>query len=124
MSRPKSFDEVQAAWNERDPEKIRAHLDRALAPDVVFCDPQHHITGIDAFEKMVRDFRKEIPDARTAIVSGLDHHHDLYRYEWHVYDGDKLLVPGMDVARIDAQGRIERIDGFFGPIPLLATSLE
>ncbi len=110
---------MQAARNERDPEKIRPHLDRALSPCVVFCDPQHQIEGIDAFEKMVRDFREAIPDARTAIVSGLDHHHDLYRYEWNVYDGDELMVPGMDVTRVDAQGRVERIDGFFGPIPSL-----
>ena len=118
MSLPPSLEEMQAAWNERDPEKIRAHLDAALSPEVVFCDPQHHIQGIDAFEAMVREFRKNLPDGGTAVVSGVNHHHDLYRYEWHVYDGEKLLLPGMDVTRVDAQGRVERVDGFFGPVPL------
>jgi hypothetical protein len=117
VSYPKSFDEVQAAWNEPDPEKIRAHLDRALSPSVVFCDPLYEIQGIDAFERMVRKFRTDLPNGRTEIASGMSHHHDLYRYEWNVYDGEKLLVPGMDVTRVDAEGRIERIDGFFGPIP-------
>ncbi len=117
MSYPKSLDEMQAAWNERDPEKIRSHLDRALSPTVVFCDPQHHIEGIDAFEKIVREFRRDIPNARTEISSGMSHHHDLYRYKWNVYDGNKLMVPGMDVTRVDDQGRVERVDGFFGPIP-------
>lgn len=47
----------------------------------------------------------------------MSHHHDLYRYEWIVYHGDEPLLPGMDVTRVDPRGRMERIDGFFGPIP-------
>ena len=117
MSHPKAFDEVQAAWNARDPEQIRGHLDRALSESIVFVDPLYDITGRDAFEQMVRKLREDIPNVRTEISSGFNHHHDLWRYEWRVFDGDKLVTPGMDVTRVGADGLIERIDGFFGPIP-------
>ncbi|MFT4572597.1 MAG: hypothetical protein ACI8TX_002953 [Hyphomicrobiaceae bacterium] len=109
-----------AAWNERDPEKIRGHLELALAPEVEFCDPQHHVTGLDRFETMVREFRAGIPDARCAHTSELDAHHNRVRYSWGVYDGENLLVPGFDVVTFADDGRVLRIDGFFGPLSDLA----
>lgn len=112
-----AFDEMLAAWNERDLDRIRGHLDAALTDDVEFCDPQHHVTGRDAFEKMVRDFRTNLPDARCERASGIDSHHDRHRYAWNVYDGDKLVVPGFDVVQTADDGRVARVDGFFGPLP-------
>ena len=116
-SYPESLDHMLAAWNERDPERIRGHLERALADDVEFCDPQHHVTGLDAFETMVREFRKNLPDAVCRRTSGLDAHHHLYRYEWSVSVGDEVLVPGFDVTAVNGDGKVFRVDGFFGPIP-------
>ena len=116
---PESLDHMLAAWNERDLDRIRGHLDRALAEDVLFCDPQHLVTGIDAFEKMVRNFRTDIPDANCKRTSGIDSHHGRYRYEWSVLDGETLVVPGFDVAIVDDEGRVNRVEGFFGPLPPL-----
>jgi hypothetical protein len=117
MDLPPTFDRVLAAWNEIDPTKIRGHLDAALHPDVVFCDPANLTRGIDAFEAMVRAFRQRLPRAECARTSGVDHHHDLYRYAWAVSSDGALLVPGFDVTRVDGDGRLLRIDGFFGPLP-------
>ncbi len=114
---PETFDHMINAWNERDPERIRGHLDRALSDDVEFCDPQHHTHGIDEFEAMVRQFRTDLPDAVCARTSGMDAHHHLYRYAWSVSVGDEVLVPGFDVAAVDSAGRVCRVDGFFGPLP-------
>ena len=38
---PEALDHMLAAWNERDPERIRGHLNQALSEDVEFCDPQN-----------------------------------------------------------------------------------
>ena len=114
---PETLDHMLAAWNERDPERIRDHLNRALTDDVEFCDPQHHVTGRDAFEAMVREFRKNLPDAVCRRTSGCDSHHHLHRYEWTVSVGDEVLVPGFDVTAVDEHGKVCRVDGFFGPIP-------
>ena len=116
---PETLDFMLAAWNERDLDKIRGHLERSLSADVEFCDPQHHVTGIDAFEKMVREFRTNIPDAVCARTSGVDSHHNRIRYEWTVSQGGEVLVPGFDVVAIDDNNHVERVDGFFGPLPPL-----
>jgi hypothetical protein len=116
---PRTLDDMLAAWNERDPDKVRGHLDRALAPDVVFCDPANYVVGIDAFEAMVRKFRADLPEAVCARTSGLDGHHGRYRYDWSVSVDGKVLVPGADVTTLNEGGRVERVDGFFGPLPPL-----
>lgn len=113
-----ALEAMYAAWNELDLAKVRGHLERALTTDVEFCDPLHHIQGLSAFEQMVRDFRAKYPRAVCAISSGLDMHHDRCRYQWTVSQGGKVLLPGMDVTRIDKQsGKVARVDGFFGPFP-------
>jgi len=114
---PVSFDHMIAAWNEHDLDRIRGHLDLALNPGVEFCDPQNHTRGIDEFEAMVREFRTSIPEAVCAIASGIDAHHHLHRYDWTVSVGDEVLVPGFDVVAVDGDGKVLRVDGFFGPVP-------
>jgi len=115
---PKSFDHMLAAWNEHDPAKVRDHLEKALAPNVRFIDPTKDITGIDAFEEMVHEFRKDlIPDAVCTRASGVDSHHQVYRYDWEIHSGGELVVPGFDVVETDGDGRVERVLGFFGPLP-------
>jgi hypothetical protein len=116
---PATFDAMLAAWNERDSEKIRAHLDQALAPGVHFVDPSIVTRGIDEFERNVREFRKRLPDAICSRASGVDSHHGLYRYAWEIHQNGKLLVAGFDVAEADDTGRIAKVMGFFGPLPPL-----
>lgn len=114
---PETLDSMLAAWNETDPEQIRPHLDRALAADVVFIDPAHSIVGLEAFERMVREFRAQFPDAVCSRASGVDTHHNLYRYNWAIHRNGELFLPGFDVAELDADGRVRRVEGFFGPLP-------
>ena len=114
---PRSFDHMLAAWNETDTGKIRAHLDQALSPDVHFVDPSIETRGIDEFEENVRDFRTKFPDARCVRASGIDSHHQLYRYAWEIYRGKELFLPGFDVALVDEEGRVSKVLGFFGPLP-------
>ncbi len=116
---PTSLDIMLAAWNETDPDAIRAHLDAALSPEIVFADPDNFVVGLDAFEAMVRRFRKMIPNARSERTSGLNAHNRRYRYAWLVSDGTRPLISGMDVAEVDASGLVVRVDGFFGPLPPL-----
>ena len=116
---PATLDHMLAAWNEADPEKIRGHLDTALAPEIIFADPDNFVKGIDAFEAMVREFRKKIPNAKSERTSGFNLQNNRYRYNWLVSAGDHPLMPGMDVTEINDDGLVVRVDGFFGPIPKL-----
>lgn len=103
-------------WNERDMGKVRSQLEAIMAPDVEFCDPLHHIHGLDAFEAMVRKFRQDYPRAEISRTTNIDQHHDRYRYKWLIVQDGKTVIPGFDVAQIGTDGKIKRIDGFFGPL--------
>jgi len=114
-----AFDHYWRMWNETDPGRVRGHLDRAVSPDFVFCDPLHHHVGRTALEQNVRRFRSEHPRAEFVIGSGVDHHHDRYRYAWHLTVRGRIFVTGLDVATLGDDGLLERIDGFFGELPSL-----
>jgi hypothetical protein len=112
-----AFDHYWAMWNETDPDAVRSHLDRAVTDDFVFCDPIHFHVGRDALEANVRNFRAEQPAAVFTIGSGFDSHHNRHRYQWHFTRRGRVLVTGLDIATVGEGGLIERIDGFFGPLP-------
>ncbi len=116
-SYPPAFDQMLAAWNEPDPARIRALLEQALSPDVHFIDPSIDVTGIDGFEANVHEVHERIPGAVYSRTSGVDCHHNLYRYTWAIHRNGELALPGFDVAEVDPAGRIARVMGFFGPLP-------
>jgi hypothetical protein len=114
---PDALQRMLAMWNERDLAKVRGYIDDLFREDVIFIDPTNSIVGHDAFEKMVREFRTRLPDAVCSHASGFDAHHGLHRYHWEIHQGADLLIAGFDVTQIDSDGRISRVEGFFGPIP-------
>ena len=116
MEIPECFGHYLAAWNEQDPGRIRGHLLSSLADDALFVDPANQVTGIDAIESLIREAHAAM-DAEYVRVSGIDGHNRRYRYLWEVRRSGQPPIPGMDVSTINAAGKIERIDGFFGDFP-------
>jgi hypothetical protein len=120
---PACFPTLLAAWNEHDPVKMRHLVEAALTPDVAFTDPNYQIIGIDAFIDQVNDFRAAEGKARLVPTSGVDMHHNRARYAWAVLRTDGTRFDGFDVVEIDpVQGKIKRIDGFFGALPAMGTN--
>ena len=117
MNYPESFDHMLAAWNERNSERVRVHLEKALSPEVHFIDPSAYTRGIDEFEANVLAVQARIPGADYLRSSGVDGHNNLYRYHWEIRQDGKLLMPGFDVTEVDDSGLVTRVLGFFGPIP-------
>ena len=113
---PPSFDHMLAAWNEPDPAKVRQHLDRALTDDVHFVDPSVDLVGVDAFEANVHHVHEQIPGAVYSRTSDVDEHHRHFRYHWAIHLDGELILAGFDVAVTDADGRVEKVIGFFGPL--------
>jgi hypothetical protein len=116
---PDAFTEMMAAWNERDLAQIRAHIDKSLAESVVFADPTNFICGRAAFEEMIKDFRRKYPEAVCARTSGLDSHNNRYRYTWQISVGQTVFIKGTDFVRLNENGLVESVDGFFGDLPRL-----
>ncbi len=113
---PESFDHMLAAWNERDPTRVRDHLERALAPGVHFVDPSIDLVGIDEFEANVHRVHEQVPGAVYSRTSDVDAHHGHHRYHWAIHLDGELLLAGFDVAVTDAEARVEKVIGFFGPL--------
>lgn len=111
---PESMQHYLRMWNERDPERIRGHLERAVTSECLWVDPQNDHVGRDALEENVRTFRAKFPGADLGLGSKVDGHHDRYRYEWVIRNEGQVLLRGFDVTTLDASGLIERVDGFFG----------
>ena len=107
------------AWNEQRLDKIRVHVDKCIAENIVFADPSNFIHGRDAFAEMIKRFRLAYPESIVKRTSGIDSHNNRYRYTWAIYVGEMLIVKGFDVAQVDENGLVERIDGFFGDFPPL-----
>ncbi len=116
---PSCFTTLLAAWNEYDPAKLRSLVEASLTEDIAFTDPKYQIVGIDAFIDQVNEFRaEEGVNVRLVPTSGVDLHHDRARYSWAVVRPDGSRFEGFDAVALDLeQGKICRIDGFFGPLP-------
>jgi hypothetical protein len=114
---PDVFIHYLAAWNEMDRKKIRGHLQRSCAHDVLFIDPLHTTRNIDELEAMIVAAREERPTSTNNLTSGVDGHNLRYRYLWLVSNEGKPLIEGMDVTTLNEQGMISQIDGFFGSFP-------
>ena len=112
-----SFDHYWKMWNEPVIERVRGHLERAVTEDFIFCDPLEFHVGRDALERNVVRFRGEYPKAVFEMASGVDSHHNRHRYRWNFTLRGKVFVEGLDIATVSENGLIERIDGFFGPLP-------
>jgi hypothetical protein len=117
MTLPLSLEQMLNGWNELGLDKIRGHLEASLAEDVIFADPNYFIKGIDAFEKMIIEFRQKYPTAVCSHTSGYDSHHDRYRYQWTVKIDENSALVGYDVITLNSKGLVERVDGFFGEVP-------
>lgn len=109
-----------AAWDEPDGEARRALLERAWADDGVYCDPRVLVEGREALADHIGAVLAGRPGFRIVASSGVEAHHDCVRFGWRLLDPDgAVAVDGVDFGVLGADGRLNRIVGFFGPLPPL-----
>jgi hypothetical protein len=120
---PACLPNLLAAWNEYDPEKLRALVEASLTEDVAFTDPDYKIIGIDAFINQINEVRAREGGGKLIATSGVDMHHDRARYSWALVRPDGTRLEGFDAVQLDLeQGKISRIDGFFGALPAVGST--
>lgn len=112
-----TVDTYLAMWNEDDPARRAELIAAAWSPDCTYLDPQLEATGHAALSEMVDTVHGHLPGYRFRRTSGIDTHHDLVRFGWELVgpEGD-IFVAGIDVGRLDADGRLSSIQGFFGDL--------
>jgi hypothetical protein len=106
------------AWHERDEATRRELLEQSWADDGVYTDPGSTIEGRDALVVAIADFHAQRPDVRIEVRSRIDEFGPHFRFVWATVDaGGAVLREGIDVGRLDDDGRIASIIGFVGITP-------
>ena len=111
-------DTYLAMWNEEDPVRRAALIERAWVPDGRYADPLQEAEGYQALSAMVETVHAHYPGQRFRRTTGVDAHHDEVRFGWELgLPGGEVTVAGLDVGIVAADGRLQRITGFFGDLP-------
>lgn len=111
------IDTYCAAWNDPHVDSRRELLGAVWADSGTYTDPTVHLAGVDALVAHISTVLAHRPGAKVLRTSFVDEHHGLARFAWRVVQADGSLLPeGIDFAEVSADGRIQRIVGFFGPL--------
>jgi hypothetical protein len=108
-----------AAWNEPDEARRAALLEVSYAEDGVYHDPTATAVGRAALVAHIGGYQAGLPGHSIDITSGVDSNGAELRWAWAIRNGDTVVLEGVDFADLAADGRIQRIAGFFGPLPPL-----
>lgn len=107
-----------AAWNEDDPERLRELLAECWSEQGIVVSNYETIIGRDALYQRILQFRRDNPGARGILTSGIEQHHDFFRFAVVAVSPDgQPYSPALDVGELDQDGRIERIITFFHDLP-------
>ncbi|MEX0348496.1 MAG: nuclear transport factor 2 family protein [Paracoccaceae bacterium] len=108
-----------AAWREDDPDRRLAHLAASFAENGRYVDPSADVAGRAALSAHIGEVLAEF-GGRVELTSAPQQHHELVHFTWHMRaDDGSVMVAGRDIARLDADGLIVELMGFFGePEPL------
>lgn len=117
---PTLIDEHLAAYTDPDPARRAGVVRRIWADGGQLIDPPLAAAGHAQIGQQAEQLLTQFPDHRFVRSSGIDSHHGMARYGWRLVnpEGD-TVIEGLDIAQVDAEGRLERVTGFFGPLPAL-----
>jgi hypothetical protein len=88
------------------------------ATDGRLIDPPLASAGHTGISDHVEAFHAQFPGHRFQRASAVDAHHDQFRVAWNLISPDgTVALAGLDVGELAADGRLQRVAGFFGPAP-------
>jgi hypothetical protein len=118
---PSPFEIVTAyceAWNATADSERRALLEKSWADGGAYADPRTVLAGRDALFAHIAKVQAARPGSRIVMTSGLDVHHGALRFAWKLVNPQGgTVAEGIDFGELAADGRLQRIIGFFGPLP-------
>lgn len=115
-----TIDTYFEAWNATDDAERRILIERCLTDDVELIDENGRFSGHDGLGALMAKFHQAVPGGRIVKTSGFDEFEGITRYSWDVVDADgNTKSGGLDVVEQGADGRLQRIVMFHGPLPAL-----
>jgi hypothetical protein len=111
-------DEYIASWNERDPQRRRAAIEKIWTADCCYVDPLGAAVGIEAVDTMIAGVQERFGDFTFRLAGSVDAHHDVARFRWELGPvGAEDMIIGFDVAAVDDDGRLRAVYGFLDKVP-------
>ncbi|HET8912222.1 MAG TPA: hypothetical protein VFN23_12200 [Ktedonobacteraceae bacterium] len=112
-----------SAWSETDDGERRALLEKCWNENGMYTDPTGDFIGREALCQHIGAFLRRYTGHHFLLASGVNQHHGWLRFGWVLIrpDGSKLME-GCDFGAVDANGRLQSIRGFFGPLPAVASA--
>lgn len=106
------------AWCEPERARRLALLEQAWAEDGIYADPGAHVAGRTALVEHIGSVLHRYPGTRFVLASAVQVHHRFVRFGWKMLlpDGSAQLE-GVDIGDLSPAGQLQRIVGFFGPLP-------
>lgn len=102
-----------ALWNEADDVARTRALAESWTPAARYVDPLMQGEGTSGISAMIAAARSHFPGHRFQLSGTPDGHGPFTRFSWSlVSPAGETVARGMDVARLDASGRVEEVVGF------------
>jgi hypothetical protein len=108
---PAAIADYVAAWNEPEAER-RGELLAAFAKEGRYVDPTVDAVGRDALVAHLTEFRDAQPGTTLERTSPVRQSGEWYLFDWVLKSGG-TSSPGADVVRLDEDGRVAFVAGFF-----------
>jgi SnoaL-like domain len=116
------IDDYLDAYGEPDKARRSAAVTRLWAEDAQLIDPPLAARGHAQIVAQADQLLAQFPQHRFRRSSGIDAHHGLARYAWQLLDPiGQVVLEGCDFAEIDEAGRLAKVAGFIGPLPVHET---
>src|SRR3712207_5701790 len=106
------IDDYIAGWNETDPQRRRALIDRTWTDDARYLDPLMEGEGQDGIDAMIAGVQRQYPGYRFELAAAPDAHHDRVRFSWHLVGDDGPVATGFDFGTLAEDGRLRAVTGF------------
>lgn len=112
------IDSYLSAYGEPDRD-LRSRLVRDVwSPQGQLIDPPMSAQGHEEIIAQSDALLSLYPDHRFRRCSPVDEHHGFAKYDWELLNPQGVgVLKGTDVAKVDAQGKLALVVGFFGPPP-------
>jgi hypothetical protein len=105
-------------WRTTDRTERTALVVRSFTEDGRHVDQHADATGHAELAEMIAGVHAGFPGFQMARTSGIDRFGDQLRFAWELNGADgTLIVAGLDVAEVAADGRLRRVTGFWGDLP-------
>ncbi|WP_109311535.1 nuclear transport factor 2 family protein [Ruegeria sp. AU67] len=108
-----------AAWQQADQGQRLDLLTKCFAEDGIYVDPTAEVNGRSNLCDHIGEVLQS-SGGRVELTSNPNNHHDVVHFTWRMVGPDgTIMVTGHDFVRLNEQGKISHLAGFFGdPAPL------